>query len=170
MKTTSKIPLGRRGGRKRVLIVNGVSIWREALTSTINQSPGLDVCGEAFDEKSAFELVRRLQPDLVLSEILRPQDLGFVHDLHRLYPRLPILAFSLRDEEAYAARALEAGARGFLMKGVPGDVLVAGIREVLKGRLVFSPRMAARLRRKGVGLHQDPPCGRRRAAIGTVWL
>lgn len=92
----------------------------------------------------------RLRPDPVLSEILRPQDLGFVHELHRRHPRLPILAFSFRDEEAYAAQAVEVGARGYLMKGVRGNVLVAGIRKVLKGGLALSPHIAARLRRKGV--------------------
>lgn len=149
MKAVAKTPVRRRD-RKRVFIVNGVSIWREALTSTIRRSPGLEVCGEAFDERSAFEQVNRLQPDLVLSEILRPQDLGFIHELHRLHPRLPILAVSFRDEEAYAARALQAGASGFLMKGARGEVLVAGIRKVLKGGLALSPRMAVRLRRNSV--------------------
>jgi PleD family two-component response regulator len=154
MKAASNNPV-RRGGRKRVLIVNGVSLWREALKSNINRSPDLEICGEAFDERSAFEQVSRLQPDLVLSEILRPQDLGFIHELHRLHPRLPILAFSFRDEEGYAARALEDGARGFLMKGVRGNVLVAGIRKVLKGELALSSRMAVRLRCKRVRVCKD---------------
>jgi DNA-binding NarL/FixJ family response regulator len=55
MKVVAKSP-AQRGVRKRILVVNGVSLWREALTSTINKSPDLEVCGEAFDEKSAYQM------------------------------------------------------------------------------------------------------------------
>lgn len=147
MKATAQKPIYRIP-RQRILIVNGVTVWREALTNRINRSPGLSVCGEAFDEKTAYEKISLLRPHLVISEILRPQNLGFIRDLHRRHPRLAILALSMRDEEAYAPRALEAGARGYLMKGVDGDTLVAGIRKVLNGRRVLCPAMAARLRRK----------------------
>jgi len=132
----------------RIFIVNGVSIWREALLNAINRAPDLEVCGLAFDELSAYEQVSRLRPHLILTEILRPQDLGFIRELHRRHPRLPILAFSFRDEEAYAPRALEAGACGYLMKDAGGDTLLAGIRKALKGRRVLSPVMAQRLRRR----------------------
>jgi DNA-binding NarL/FixJ family response regulator len=155
MKKSVRVPAPRprrleRREPRRILIVNGVTVWREALSSRINRSSGLTVCGEAIGEKAAFEEVRRLRPHLVLTEIMRPQDLGFVRELHQLHPRLPILVFSFRDEEAYAPKALDAGARGYLAKGVDGGTLVAGIREVLNGRVVLSPRMAARLRRKVV--------------------
>jgi len=129
--------------------VNGVGLVRVGITSWINACPDLCVCGEAHDERTALERVRSLRPSLVLTEILRPQDLGFIRELHLRHPRLPILAFSYRDEEMYAPRALEAGAHGYLMKGVNGDTLVAGIRKVLKGRVALSPVMAARLRRRG---------------------
>ena len=125
-------------------------MWREALSSRINRSSGLKVCGEAIGEAVAFEMVRRLRPNPVLTEIMRPQDLGFVRELHQHNPLLPILVFSFRDEEAYAPKVLDAGARGYLAKGVDGDTLVAGIRKVLNERMVLSPGMAARLRRKVV--------------------
>jgi DNA-binding NarL/FixJ family response regulator len=147
MKTTAKTQLRRRPQQRRILIVNGVGLVREGLTRWINACPDLQVCGKAFDEKTAFEEVTRLRPSLVLTEILRPQDLSFIRELHRRHPRLPIVTFSFRDEEAYAPLALDAGARGYLMKNVSGDTLVTGIRKALKGRLVLSPAMAERLRR-----------------------
>ena len=63
--------------------------------------------------------------------------------------RLPILVLSFRDEEAYAPLALQAGARGYLMKGVDGDTLVKGIRKALNGQMVLSPFMRRRLGRHG---------------------
>lgn len=151
MKTTTQKAVP-RPLRRRVFLVNGAAIWHEALTSLINRTFDLEVCGGAFDEKTAFEQVDRLQPDLVLSEILRPENLGFIRELHRRHPRLPILAFSFRDEESYAQRALEAGACGYLMKNIVGETLLGGVRKALKGRRVFSPAVAARLQRKSVSL------------------
>ncbi len=150
MKTTAKTPARRRQSHHlwRVLIVNGMTPVREEIAKWINRSPDLRVCGEALGEKTGLEMIRRLRPGLVLTEILHPQDLGFIRELHRHHRRLPILAYSFRDEEAYAARALAAGARGYLMKNVNGRVLLAGIHKVLKGRTALSPVMAARLRRK----------------------
>ena len=140
----------RQPRQRRILIVNGASDWCETVARWINSCSDLKVCGEANDEKIAFERVRRLRPSLVVTEILRPQDLGFIRELHRRHPRLPILTFSFREEEAYAPLALEAGARGYLMKTVDGDTLVAGIRKALDGHLTLSPVMDARLRRHGI--------------------
>ena len=145
MKTNAATRARRRPRRRRILIVNGVTAWREVIASRIKGCPDLKVCGEALGEEAAFERVSTLRPSLVLTEIMRPQDLGFIRELHHRHPRLPILAFSFRDEEAYAPLALEAGARGYLMKDVDGHTLVAGIRKALNGRVALSPIMAARL-------------------------
>jgi DNA-binding NarL/FixJ family response regulator len=137
--------LARRLGR--VFLVDPHALMRSAAAGWINRCSGLEVCGMAGGMAQAFKAVKRLRPDVVVSEIMRPQDLGFIQELHRRHRRLPILVFSIRDEEAYAARALEAGARGYLMKDVDGDTLVANIRKALRGRLVLSPVMRRRLRR-----------------------
>ncbi len=131
--------------RRRVLIVNGVSIWRESITRHINRCRDLKVCGEAVGEQAAVEKIRRLRPHLVLTEILRAHDLGFIKEMVQRHPRLRVLVFSFRDEEAYAPLALEAGARGYLPKGVHGETLVAGIRKALNGGVVLTRHMAARL-------------------------
>lgn len=157
MKATVRKSVLKRLPRRRVLIVNGAALWHDALVHLINHACDLQVCGEAFDETTALEQVGRLQPDLVLSEVLRPKDLGFIRELHRRYPQLPILAFSFRDEKSYAPRALEAGACGYLMKSVVGETLLTGIRKALEGRRVLSPGMAARLRRKNVSLRLTSP-------------
>ena len=65
--------------------------------------------------------------------------------MHSLIPALPVLVVSMHDEVIYAARALRAGARGYVMKLEPGSVLVAAIREVLKGNLYLSNKIQATL-------------------------
>jgi DNA-binding NarL/FixJ family response regulator len=151
MKATTKTPAEQSRGRApgRVLIVNGTKAWCDAVSSRINRYPGLHVCGEALGEQAGLEMVQRLRPSLVLTEIVRAQDLGFIREVHRRHRRLPILVFSFRDEEAYAPLAMQAGACGYLMKGVAGSTLVKGIRKALSGRMVLSPFMHRRLGRHG---------------------
>src|SRR5690349_13080287 len=94
------------GGRKRVFLVDQFPISRLAVSEWLKRTPDLAVCGEADSEAPALTAVGRLAPDLVVTEVLRQQDLGFIRSLHKRYPRLPILVFSFRDEHWYAPRAL----------------------------------------------------------------
>ena len=151
MKATAKTPArrGRGTAPQRVLIVNGTRAWCDAVSRRINGYHGLQVCGEALGEQAGLEMVRRLRPNLVLTEIVRAHDLGFIREVHRRHRHLPILVLSFRDEEAYAPLALQAGARGYLMKGVDGGTLVKGVRNALSGRMVLSPFMRRRLGRHG---------------------
>jgi DNA-binding NarL/FixJ family response regulator len=134
--------------RKRVFLVDQFPITRMAVSEWLKQTPDLSVCGQADTQDGALTAIGHLQPDIVVTEVLRQQDLGFVRNLHQRHPRLPILVFSFRDEEWYAPQALEAGADGYLMKGVSSAGLVDGIRATLEGRVVLSPQMGGRLLRK----------------------
>jgi DNA-binding NarL/FixJ family response regulator len=128
---------------KRIFLVDHFPIVRLAVAHWLKQTPDLILCGEADNATNALEAVEQLKPDIVVTEILRQQDLGFIRNLHQEHPRLPILVFSFRDETWYAPLALAAGADGYLMKGVTIAQLVEGIRRMLDGRLVLSQHMRA---------------------------
>lgn len=131
--------------RKRVFLVDQFPITRLAVSEWLKETPDLTVCGEADNPASAMPAIGRLDPDVVVTEIIRQQDLGFIESLRQRHSNLPILVFSFRDEEWYAPRALEAGADGFLRKGVGKDALVRGIRDALEGRIVLSTEIRAKL-------------------------
>jgi DNA-binding NarL/FixJ family response regulator len=126
-----------KGRCRRIVLVDRHTLMRRAAASWINRCPGLEVCGRAGGMAKAFRSINQLRPDVVVSEIMRPQDLGFIQELHRRHPSLPILVFSIRDEAEYAARAREAGACGYVMKDAGGDELVRSIRAVLRGRTAW---------------------------------
>ena len=153
--------------RRRVFLVDQFPISRLAVCEWLKDTPDLSLCGEADSEEHAFKAVRHLQPDIVVTEVLRQQDLGFIRGLHSRYPTLPILVFSFRDEEWYAPRALEAGADGFLMKGVSPSRLVAGIRAALDGRVVLSPEMRAQFLLKCTKRQNRPMAWRRGRSCRT---
>jgi DNA-binding NarL/FixJ family response regulator len=142
------------GRRHRVFLVDQFPVSRLAVSEWLKETPDLTVCGEADGPTRALAAVADLKPDVVVTEILRQQDLGFVQSLRERHPGLPILVFSFRDEEWYAPRALAAGADGYLMKGVSKDGLLEGIRGALAGRVVLSLEMRARMLRKCFGAYR----------------
>lgn len=115
-------------------MVDRHALMRKAAVAWINNCSTLEVCGVVGGRASAFKAIGQLRPDLVVSEILQPDDLGFIRELHRRHPHLPILVFTIRDAAAYAARAKAAGASGYVMKEVGGDGLIQNIRAVLGRR------------------------------------
>ncbi len=153
------------GHRRRVFLVDQFPIVRAAVSEWLERTPDLTLCGQADCVTSGLAGIRRLKPDVVVTEILCQQDLGFIKVLHRRHPRLPILVFSFRDEGWYAPRALEAGADGYLMKGVSMDRLVSGIRAASQGQVVLSPEMKTHPLVKCLSRRRPGPAahGRRRS-------
>lgn len=100
----------------------------------INRCPGLNVCGVARGVTQALRAVTHLRPDVVVSEIMRPHDLGFIRELHRLHPRLRILVFSILDETVYGARVRACGADRYLPKTAGGMELIRSLRAILRRR------------------------------------
>jgi len=130
---------------RRVFLVDQSQIVRLAAAEWLNRTPDLVVCGQADNATVALKAITRSKPDIVVTEILVQEDLDFIKVLRQRHPRSPILVFSLMDEMSYAPQALEAGADGYLLKGVSLEGLEGAIRGALEGRLVLSPNMRYQL-------------------------
>ena len=109
--------------------------------------PEYEVCGTATCEAEAQALVAREKPDLLVTDLNLPGrgGLELIKDLRVLHPGLKILVSSMHDEMLYAARALHAGARGYVSKDSDGQALLDAIRKVLAGDVYVSARLAAHL-------------------------
>jgi DNA-binding NarL/FixJ family response regulator len=130
---------------KRVFLADPYSIIRLTVGDWLKRTPGLTVCGQADNPTIALQSIERLRPDIVVTEIFGEEDCQFIQTLRKQYPRLPILVFSYGNEKWYAPRALQAGADGYLLKGVNAEGLVDAIRNTLEGRVVLSPSMRYQL-------------------------
>ncbi len=133
--------------RRRVLLVDDHPFMRAGLGQLIERRPDLEVGGEAGNPVEAFQHLARAKPDLVLTDLTMPgrSGLEFIKDLRAAHADLAILVISMHDEAVYAERVIRAGARGYIMKEAGGENLLAAIRQVLRGEIYVSPRMAARL-------------------------
>jgi len=94
-----------------------------------------------------LNLIAARKPDLVLVDISLPDKNGLelIKDIAVFHPDLPVLVFSMHDEELFAERVLRAGGRGYMMKQEGGKKLMDAIRQVLSGRIYVSERISARI-------------------------
>lgn len=153
MKARSRI--SSKPARKRIFIVDDHPLMREGIRQWVGRTPGLEVCGEAESAVQAMAGIRRSAPDLVLVDISLPgrSGLELTKDLRARRPDLPVLVLSMHGEGLYAARALRAGARGYVMKRSGGDRVVSAIREVLAGHIAVSQEAATFLLESYTGRH-----------------
>ncbi|HWA08491.1 MAG TPA: response regulator transcription factor [Opitutaceae bacterium] len=140
-------PAGGQPPRRRLLIVDDHPFMRAGLAQLISQQPDLEVAAEAGNPAEAMRELARSRPDLVLTDLTMPgrSGLEFIKDLRAAHPQLPLLVVSMHDEAIYAERALRAGARGYIMKEAGGENLLTAIRQILRGEVYVSPRMAMRM-------------------------
>jgi len=133
-------------GKRAILIVEDHPILREGLRRVINQEVDLFVVGEAWDTLTAETAIREKKPDLVLVDIsLRGSNgLDLIRALKTKYERLHTLVLSMHDEVLYAERAFRAGAKGYVTKSEPSDILLAAIRKVLAGQYHLSDALISR--------------------------
>jgi DNA-binding NarL/FixJ family response regulator len=131
--------------RRRIFLVDDHALVREGLAKLIEQEADFLICGEAEDALRAFERIVQLQPDAVIVDLSLGSDSGLelIKRLQGLPRPPPALVLSMHDEATYAARALRAGARGYVMKRETSGKIIAGLRQVLEGRLYLSEQVLA---------------------------
>ena len=133
--------------RARILIVEDNSFVRESLVGLIDGQPDLICCGEADSIASTPVAVEKCKPDVVLTDLRFKDGEAFelINFLALGVSRPAILVLSQLDEVLYAERALQVGARGYLMKAEAANELLIALRTVLRGRVYLSPAMSVRL-------------------------
>lgn len=131
----------------RILIADDHSVVREGLAAMIARRADMQVVAEAGDGQQAVELARRHRPDVILLDLRMPE-LGGVAAIHQIMADVPtarviVLTTFDGDEDIY--RALQAGARAYLLKDTPREALLEAIRAVHAGQKRIPPEVAAKL-------------------------
>lgn len=127
-----------------ILIADDHAIIRDGLRKILGDTEDLVVAGEARDGNAVLEKVRERDWGMLLMDLSMPGRHGI--ELIRMVKaeraRLPILIFSMHQEEQFAVRAIRAGASGYLSKESDSDLLVPAIRKVAGGGVFISPKVA----------------------------
>jgi NarL family two-component system response regulator LiaR len=131
----------------RVLIADDHAVVRQGLRTFLDLQDDIEVVGEAADGEEALEVAARLEPDVVLVDLVMPR-LDGIEAIRRLRERLPstraiVLSSFVDDDKLFPA--VRAGAAGYLLKDVQPQELVEAIRTVHGGGALLHPQVAARL-------------------------
>ncbi|MGJ5817848.1 response regulator [Paludibaculum fermentans] len=131
----------------QVLLVDDHGVVRKGLRFLLEQEADLAVAGEAADGREAVRLAKELSPQVIVMDIAMPQLNGIdaTAQIVKQNPAIGVLILSMHNDEAYLLRALECGARGFLLKDNAEEDLVRAIRIVASGKPFFSPAIAQAL-------------------------
>jgi DNA-binding NarL/FixJ family response regulator len=143
------------------LIVDNHTLFRQGLVSLLQSEPGFEVTGEAGSGEEALKLVPKIQPDVVLMDVKMP-GIGGVEATRRLGETMPqtrILMLTVSEEEESLFAAIQAGARGYILKNADADELLEAIRRVHAGEAMISPAMTFRLMQalRNGGVHSPLP-------------
>jgi len=125
----------------RVLIVDDHGMVRRGLNAYLRNEPGIEVVGDAKDGGQALALCDRLQPDVVLMDLVMPDMNGVDATLaiHERWPQIQVIALTSFQEKDLVQEALQAGAISYLLKNITGQELADAIRAADAGRPTLAP-------------------------------
>jgi two-component system, NarL family, invasion response regulator UvrY len=131
----------------RVMLVDDHAVVREGYRRLIEKHKEFSVVAEATDGQSAYQLYKLHQPDVVVLDLSMPGK-GGVEVLRQLRlwdTSARVLVFTMHQNAAYALQAFQAGAKGYITKSSPPELLVTAINDVSSGRKAMSPDVANEL-------------------------
>src|SRR5690349_10974601 len=147
---TTELPVARSGvatSRARVLVVDDHALLRTGVANIINLEPALEVVAEAANGQDAIEAYRVHRPDVVLMDLRMPgiEGVEAVKQIREIDPQARVIVLTTYDADEDIARALQAGAKAYILKDIAADALVTCIRDVLAGKTYLAPAAAAKL-------------------------
>jgi DNA-binding NarL/FixJ family response regulator len=143
-----------------IVLADDHRIVRQGLRALLTAEADFKVIGEADDGREALALVRRLNPDVLVLDLMMPglNGLEVARQLHKQTPKVGIVVLSMHDDEGFVLEALANGASAYVLKDSNSSDLIQAVREVSAGRRYLSPPLSDR----AIEAYQQ------RARVGTL--
>jgi DNA-binding NarL/FixJ family response regulator len=127
----------------RILLADDHEIVRRGLCSLLQKHEGWEVCGEASDGREAISMAQELKPDVVIVDIGMPHlnGLDTTRQLLQIDPNFKVIVLTITDSDQVIREALNAGARGFVLKSDAARDLVAAVEALQGKRMFFTSRV-----------------------------
>jgi DNA-binding NarL/FixJ family response regulator len=127
-----------------VLLVDDHSLVRHGFRRILEDEKDMSVVGEASDGEEAIRLATKLKPNVVVMDCALPGMSGLVatRQILSTLPQITVLMLSMHSEDTWISQAIEAGARGYLLKSAVDLELPAAIRRVAAGEMVLDPQIS----------------------------
>ncbi|WP_223544945.1 response regulator [Pseudomonas sp. A-B-19] len=130
----------------RICIADDHPMLREGVANTLRKRADFQVVDQGANAQDAMDIARRVRPDVMLMDVNMPGDVfAAVRFISTQLTNVKVLMLTVSEAEDDAFLALEAGARGYVLKGVSGPELVLAIRSVARGETYITPEFANKL-------------------------
>ena len=127
-----------------ILLADDHHVVRQGLRALLEAETDFHVLGEASDGLEAVQQVERLQPDVLLVDVMMPglSGLEAARQVRERFPKTQVVVLSMHSNEAYVLEALRNGAMGYVLKDSDAAELVNAVREAYAGRRYLSPPLS----------------------------
>jgi len=134
-------------GSVRILLADDHGIVRQGLRSVLSRDRSFEIIGEASNGREAVQLADSLNPNVVIIDIVMPELSGIeaTAQIMKRNPTVCVIVLSMHSDETYLLRALNAGAKGYLLKDAAEVDLVRAVHSVSRGKPFFSPEITQAL-------------------------
>ena len=131
----------------RIMIVEDHAVVRQGLAALLRTVPDFSIVAEAADGRESVELFRQHQPDVTLMDLRLPQMNGVeaITSIRQEFPQARVIVLTTFDGDEDIYRAIQAGAKGYLLKDVPREALMNSIRRVHAGETSVPLHLLAKL-------------------------
>lgn len=130
----------------RILVVDDHSLFRDGLISLL-KAAGYEVAGEAGDGETAIREALKLHPELILMDINMPKLSGLdaLREIHYRMPDVNVVILTVSETEENLIAAIEAGAKGYLLKNLDSQTFIASLRNLERGEAAITNEMVSHL-------------------------
>jgi DNA-binding NarL/FixJ family response regulator len=131
----------------RILLADDHELVRAGIRALLQKIKNVEVVAEAENGNQALQLMRQLKPDIVLMDISMPElnGLAATAQAKQEFPEIPVIILSMHADKEYVLQALNAGARGYLLKGARVPELELALGAIARGETYLSPAASQHL-------------------------
>lgn len=131
----------------KVMIVDDQALIREGLQMILSLYNDIDIVGEAFNGQHALDIIKNINPDVVLMDIRMPimDGVEATKIIKEKYPHIKVIILTTFNEDEYIFEGLKNGADGYILKDIKSEEIVKAIKEAYKGNVLLQPEVAKKV-------------------------
>jgi two-component system, NarL family, nitrate/nitrite response regulator NarL len=130
----------------RIAIVDDHPLFRDGVIATLSGDESFEMVGQGSTAEHAIQISQDILPDILLLDISLPGGgIEAAQEISRLFPYIKVIMLTASENEDHVSAALDAGARGYILKGIGASELIRTIHSVHQGESYVTPQLAGRL-------------------------